>query len=202
MKNKLPKALVLCTFLLGMMLGSFFNFRGCIGSPPYAAVRESDTTRSIRMDTLAQLEPMACETLALESQIFTLPLTRIGAGAGGIAQCTVTNDSGYVAPVKRLTTIGTGAGGEPRQRFDSAAVEVPITQLHYTDPMYDVWVSGFAQRMDSIKIYPRTETITIREYKPPNPKRWHIGPTIGVGVTTHGIEPFIGISVTYSLISL
>lgn len=35
---------------------------------------------------------------------------------------------------------------------------LPITQKHYSEPnMYDVWVSGYEAKMDSIKTYSKTE---------------------------------------------
>ena len=35
---------------------------------------------------------------------------------------------------------------------------LPITQKHYSEPnMYDVWVSGYEAKMDSIKTYNKTE---------------------------------------------
>lgn len=83
---------------------------------------------------------------------------------------------------------------------DSVAVEVPILQRHYADSMYEAWVSGpIDPRLDSVRLYAASTIVKEPIWKPP--KRWHVGPTVGVGVTPHGVEPFIGISVTYSIIS-
>ncbi len=84
--------------------------------------------------------------------------------------------------------------------IDSMAVEIPITQREYEGDDYHAWVSGYAPRLDSISVFPRIRTVTIRQ-PPGKPKRWHIGPSIGLGCTPKGIAPYIGVSVTYSIIS-
>jgi hypothetical protein len=43
-------------------------------------------------------------------------------------------------------------------------VYLPITQKHYNEPdLYDVWVSGYEAKMDSIKTYNKTEYKTIEK---------------------------------------
>lgn len=80
---------------------------------------------------------------------------------------------------------------------DSVKIKLPIVQNVYEDADYKAYVSGVCPSLDSIFVYPRREIVTIK--KPP--KRWHIGPTVGYGYTPHGFEPFIGVSITYSLFS-
>lgn len=81
---------------------------------------------------------------------------------------------------------------------DSLILQLPITQNIYEGEDYKAYVSGVYPSLDSLFVYPRREIVTIK--KPP--KRWHIGPTVGFGYTPHGFEPFIGISLTYSIIDL
>lgn len=83
---------------------------------------------------------------------------------------------------------------------DSVNVVVPITQAVYADSTYKAWVSGYNPCLDSIRIFTRTNIIRANEQKPP--KHWHIGASVGCGMTTSGVQPFVGISITYSLISL
>lgn len=80
---------------------------------------------------------------------------------------------------------------------DSLTLQLPITQNVYKDEDYTAYVSGVYPSLDSIFVYPKREVVTIK--KPP--KRWHIGPTIGFGVTPKGLQPYFGVSVTYSIIS-
>lgn len=80
---------------------------------------------------------------------------------------------------------------------DTVECIVPREQAEYSDTTFRAWVSGYNPRLDSIEVYPQRETITILHTEPA--RRWHIGPSVGVGVTPHGGTPFAGISVTYSL---
>lgn len=81
---------------------------------------------------------------------------------------------------------------------DSADIALPIVQRHYGDSAFEAWVSGpLDPQLDSLRIYAPTTVITRTEWK--SPKRWHIGPSVGFGYTGHGFEPFIGISITYSI---
>ncbi|WP_279167260.1 DUF6808 domain-containing protein [Muribaculum intestinale] len=81
---------------------------------------------------------------------------------------------------------------------DSVAVEIPVTQREYEGEEYRAWVSGYEPRMDSIYVYPRHEVVTIREVAA-KPKRWGIGVFAGYGMTPRGLEPCVGVSVSYNL---
>lgn len=80
---------------------------------------------------------------------------------------------------------------------DSVSLQIPMTQTIYSDSTYKAWVSGVNTRIDSIYVFPKREVITIKH----PPKRWHIGISGGYGATRHGLSPYIGVGVTYSLIS-
>jgi hypothetical protein len=83
---------------------------------------------------------------------------------------------------------------------DSTTVELPITQKHYADSTYSAWVSGYDPCLDSIKVYPRTEVLTITKQIQDKPKRWGIGIHGGVGISKGGFTPYIGIGVQYNII--
>lgn len=83
---------------------------------------------------------------------------------------------------------------------DSVSVEIPITQKHYADSTYSAWVSGYDPCLDSIKVYPRTEVVTITNTIKDKPKRWGIGIQGGVGYGKGGFTPYIGIGVQYNII--
>lgn len=80
---------------------------------------------------------------------------------------------------------------------DSMTIQLPIVQNVYEDAEYKAYVSGVCPSLDSIFVYPRREIVTIK--KPPN--RWHIGPTVGYGITPNGFQPYFGVSITYSVFS-
>lgn len=78
---------------------------------------------------------------------------------------------------------------------DTIYAVMPRERAVYQDSLYRAVVSGIRPSLDTLTIYPRTTTITIREKQ--EPKRWHLGVTGGVGYTGK-FEPFIGVGVTYS----
>ena len=80
---------------------------------------------------------------------------------------------------------------------DSVEVQLPITQKVYKDSSYTAYVSGFQPHLDSLIVYPQKYVVTISERR--KPPRWHIGPSVGVGVTTEGIQPTLGVTLTYSI---
>ena len=75
--------------------------------------------------------------------------------------------------------------------FDTIQVRLPIESKHYTSVNYDAWVSGYEPSLDSIKVYQR-------EVKPKQ-SRWSIGLQGGVGLTPKGVQPYIGVGVSYRL---
>lgn len=85
---------------------------------------------------------------------------------------------------------------------DSADVIIPIETKTYRDSTYSLQISGYRCNLDWIQTYNKRETVTIKE--PPNPlkpKRWHLGVGVGYGITPHGAEPFVGVTLTYSILS-
>lgn len=84
---------------------------------------------------------------------------------------------------------------------DSVNVEIPITQKQYADSTYTAWVSGYNPSLDSIRIYPRHEIITISNTIRQKPKRWIVGLNAGYGITKDGIQPYIGVGISYNLFS-
>ena len=95
----------------------------------------------------------------------------------------------------------------PRQisRFDSAyldsvAVVVPIERKVYADSTYRAVITGAWVSLDTITVYSRATTVarTIRATAP----RWGIGLTAGYGLTPHGLQPYLGIGITYTICHL
>lgn len=82
---------------------------------------------------------------------------------------------------------------------DSVDVQLTVTQKHYADSLYEAWVSGVEPSLDSIKVYQQTKIITIKEAQ--RHKRWNIGVTAGAGMTPKGVQPFVGVGVSYSIFS-
>lgn len=89
------------------------------------------------------------------------------------------------------------ADAVPDEPPDSASVEIPITRNVYEDSLYRLAVSGYMVSVDELEIYPRREIVTVTR----PPKRWHLGVSVGYGLTPRGFQPVVGATLTYSLIS-
>lgn len=75
--------------------------------------------------------------------------------------------------------------------FDTVQVRLPIESKHYEGENYEAWVSGYEPSLDSISIY--NQTIL------PKPKRWSIGLQGGVGITPKGVQPYVGVGISFRL---
>lgn len=76
-------------------------------------------------------------------------------------------------------------------------IYLPIEQKVYRDSLYTAYVSGYRAKLDSIEVYNRTNTVTIRERM--KPKRWGLGVQAGYGLTGNRASPYIGIGFNYCL---
>ena len=80
---------------------------------------------------------------------------------------------------------------------------VPVSSYLFTDDStYRIDMEGYHVKARSIEVYPRTVTQTVVERIEGSgkPKRWGIRVSAGGAITSHGIQPYIGIGVQYHLI--
>ena len=157
-------------------------------SPPGDNIpgREAIETDTITIyDTIPYIEPAPVHSQQVGSKKVTIPTSYIDRELENL-------------PDIRADTAGLTSADVEATVPDSLTLQLPITQNVYEGEDYKAYVSGVYPSLDSLFVYPRREIVTIK--KPP--KRWHIGPTVGFGYTPHGFEPFIGISLTYSIIDL
>lgn len=80
---------------------------------------------------------------------------------------------------------------------DSVEVEIPITQKRYESERYKVWISGFHPVLDSIETYEATTTITRVQKR----KRWGLGLQAGYGMGKNGLQPYVGVGVSWNVVS-
>lgn len=192
----------LVAFFLGVLAGRQFAER-----PPCA----EELTKETHLDTIINRRPVA-----LESEFTGFDTFRIAMPTN----LSFAEAQGHLRPIaeaqgpgqKDVETAGATAGNTYREEArviagasildgrDSAVVELPKIRRHYADSTYEAWVSGPVDpRLDSIRVYARSTTITKREWKPP--KRWHLGVTAGYGYGAKGFQPYIGFGITYSIFS-
>lgn len=162
---------LIATHLLILILGCIF-FALVISSRKRRTETKDPRSRSdtiVRIDTVRVIQPVVRDSLVVRYVRVRVPVVR---------------DSLRIDSVLAR---------------DTALVELPITQMRYTDSTYTAWVSGYSPSLDSIYVYPKREiiTTTIR----PKPRRWGVGVHGGVGITPKGVQPYIGIGVSYNILS-
>lgn len=87
-------------------------------------------------------------------------------------------------------------------RNDTTFVYLPRQQRQYQSPQFHAWVSGYDPKLDSIKLYQTTKVVTkeipvIKKEK----SRWGLGVQVGYGASKNGLSPYVGIGVSYDLLS-
>lgn len=81
---------------------------------------------------------------------------------------------------------------------ESVRVCVPISSRVYTDSSYRAYISGYRAQLDSIEIYPRTVTTT-RVVTTTHRRRLGVGLQGGYGFTPKGLQPYVGVGVSFNL---
>ena len=71
----------------------------------------------------------------------------------------------------------------------------------YKDSTYYARISGINAYLEEIRVYPKTITqyINTKEYVYVPPKKWSVGIQGGIGITPKGLQPYLGVGVTYRL---
>lgn len=177
-------------FLVGLLCGGVIGFGVGRGTAEKGADGKIITTNTItRYDTLLVKSPTARDSIVVKYITKTLPSSKQKKNDTFLAENYAQNNGENIPPQ------------EMSDERDSVAVKIPITQKRYDGENYSAWVSGYEPSLDSIFVSQRTDVVTIREKKPPN--KWHIGVQCGVGYTfkSKQFEPFIGVGLSYSIIS-
>lgn len=81
-------------------------------------------------------------------------------------------------------------------RTDTLYVPVPREQAFYKDSTYEAWVSGFQPQLDSIHLFRDTKIVTVTRKS-----RWSLGVQAGVGYAKAGFSPYIGVGLSYNILS-
>ena len=74
---------------------------------------------------------------------------------------------------------------------------LPREQRIYQDSNFRAVVSGFQPSLDSMNVYQQHRTVKVTEQI--TPPRWSLGLQGGVGITPKGVQPYIGIGISYRL---
>ena len=183
--SRLTVALVF--MLVGLVLGGIIGYGVFRCADRATNVTERDT--STYVDTIPYYQPVPKDSAVIRYVTRTLPVKGSDNITTSLHEDVAQNNGENIPPQ------------EMSDERDSIAVEIPITQKRYDGDDYRAYVSGYEANLDSIFVFPKTTVIHERSYKPPN--KWHIGITggYGYGFKSKQAEPYIGIGITYSIIS-
>lgn len=87
---------------------------------------------------------------------------------------------------------------------DTAFVQLPREEVEYRDSSYRAVVSGFRPRLEELDIYQKERVVTIQTEKVvtvPDRRRWGVGVQAGYGITPAGFQPYMGVGVSFDLVS-
>lgn len=76
-------------------------------------------------------------------------------------------------------------------------VSLPREERIYEDSTYRAVVSGYRPSLDTMQVYQRQSVVKVTERE--TPPRWSLGLQGGVGVTPKGVQPYLGVGITYRL---
>ena len=213
--NKEAVKAALVFMLVGLVLGGIIGY-SLFGRGTTTVKTERDTTTYV--DTIPYYQPMPKDSVAVRYVTRVLPVMRrdnitTNKSDTFLDENYAQNNGENIPPL--YASVGFADPAHARQKeselsllslnrsadSDSAAVAIPITQKRYEGDDYRAYVSGYEPNLDSIFVFPKTTVIHERIYKPPN--KWHIGITggFGYGFKSKQAEPYIGIGITYSIIS-
>lgn len=138
--------------------------------PGAQLVEKIDTLTVVVRDTVAIVKPSPAKVITFPQVAMRLPV--------------------YAPPLMRADT--------PAAAIDSADVIVPMETKVYEDSSYRAVISGAWVSLDTIKVYPLHEITTIRHPVSKN-RHWAIGIGAGYGITPRGMQPWAGVTLTYTL---
>lgn len=172
-------------------------------SPPGDNIpgREAIETDTITVyDTIPYIGPAPVHSQQVGSKKVTIPTSYIDRGILS-PQCSESARRLENLPDIRADTTELTSADIEATAPDSLTLQLPITQNVYEGEDYTAYVSGYHARLDSIFVYTKCDVITKTIKEPPNRKHWHIGITGGYALTPKGMQPYIGVGITYSILS-
>lgn len=85
---------------------------------------------------------------------------------------------------------------------DTLFVYLDREQVTWRDSLCEVYASGIKTTVDSVRHFTSKEVVTIEKTIPVKVKsKWGIGLQTGYGVTDGGLFPYIGVGVSYNILS-
>ena len=159
----------------------------------YAAKQEQQVRTTVKVDTVRYTVCVPVDSQVVRKRIVYLPVVK--------DKITHELRTNYAQIESQTADTLLYERAELRANYaqnthDSVAVEIPITQKEYVGKDYHAWLSGYLVSLDSIETYNTTTTIMQPAKKQ---KRWGLGVQAGYGVGKNGLQPYVGIGVSYNL---
>ena len=197
------------TIWASLLLTALILFMGgiieAVKHPKSMIKEQCDTVRVVVYDTVRVVSPEPVATTQLTPKVVRLPV--VTSDANKIAQDYNKLSSCVTSDAKRAETGAASEGvinappAVPAWVYtDSADVAVPVEQKVYTGDSWRAVVSGAWVSLDTMEVYNQREVVTIRQ-PPDKPKRWSLGVGVGYGMTPQGMQPFVGVTLSYALIA-
>lgn len=177
--------LALGCLLILLMWWLFDSISLCNDTQREMETAQPDTVRVVIHDTVTVVKPAPVQTNQLYGNIVRLP--RWVAPDIDDGSKKQTDDPMPITPTEDLGCT-----------LDSVDVVAPMERKVYTDSVnYRAVISGAWVSLDTMELYRQREVRTIT--KPPDRRRWSVGIGVGYGMTPHGLQPWAGITVNYTL---
>ena len=79
---------------------------------------------------------------------------------------------------------------------DDSTARLPVEQFHYHEnSLYDIWLSGYKPKLDSIRLYETFSERTITNNIYIRKDKWSLSPYAGLNVSGGSFSPAVGLSV-------
>lgn len=133
----------------------------------------------VRVDTVRVVEPSAVSVSTVSTRRCRLPLAR--------------PRSVVEPPTDETVGIGCDSIG-----CDSVDVAVPIERVEYSGDGYKAYLSGYKPMLDSL-VFARAVTVSPVVRRQSRERRFSIGIQAGYGFTPAGLQPYVGVGVSFRL---
>lgn len=173
---------ILCIVCMG--IAAFYSGFLCgYGYGKKKAVKQIVTVRDTVTDTIPSILPVPVDSV--QTGVIRVPVVMPSEPEIPKARIKVFRPDSLDAAIK---------GGTQNDSAEGAAIYLPRMQRHYKDTTYEAWISGYRPRLDSVKIFRKTITVTNTQTVT---KRNRLGlgviGGIGYGVISRKPDVWIGI---------
>lgn len=141
----------------------------------------------VRVDTVRVVEPSAVSVSTVSARRCRLPLARPRSVVEPAPIDSVET------PTDETAGVGCDSVG-----CDSVDVAVPIERVEYSGDGYKAYLSGYQPVLDSL-VFARAVTVSPVVRRQSRERRFSIGIQAGYGFTPVGLQPYVGVGVSFRL---